>query len=120
MSEEGNKVTIRMGPSEIQMMEDYMADHEIGNRSDFIRDAISGYIKAQESLVSGGASQGGIFVRLNEVQMATLEILKQDGICFDIEEFARECILNRIIPAESREDSVVRAFKTAQLASKKK
>ena len=39
MTDEGTKVTLRMGPEVIQMMEDFMDEHDIGNRSDFIRDA---------------------------------------------------------------------------------
>lgn len=120
MSEEGTKVTIRMGPEEIQLMEDYMADHDIGNRSDFIRDAISGYIEAQTKPVSDAGSEGGVFIHLSEVQLATLEMLKRDGICFSVEEFARKCIVDRIVSPESEQEAVSRALKAAQLTSRMK
>jgi Predicted transcriptional regulators containing the CopG/Arc/MetJ DNA-binding domain and a metal-binding domain len=120
MTEEGTKVTIRMGPEEIQMMEDFMADRGIGNRSDFIRDAIRGYIEVQANPSCEPAAEGGIFVHLGEVQMGTLEMLRQDGICYDIEEFARKCILDRIVSQESEKDSIDRALKAAQMASRMK
>ncbi len=120
MAEEGTKVTIRMGPLEIQKMEDYMAENDIGNRSDFIRDAINGYIEAQKAEMSDAGNEGGLFVHLNDVQLATLENLKQDGICFTTEEFVRKCVLDRIVSTESEQDSISRSLKAAQLASKMK
>lgn len=121
MTEEGTKVTIRMGPNEIQMMEDYLADHDIGNRSDFIRDAIRGYIEFKTKPDSDDAKrEGGIFIHLTKMQLAILEILEKDGTCcFSAEEFARKCILDRIISIESEQDSIDRAVSAAQITSKK-
>jgi hypothetical protein len=120
MTDEGAKVTIRMGPEEIQLMEDFMADRNIGNRSDFIRDAINGYIKAQQNPASGMVEGGGIFVRLGEVHMEALEMMRQDGTCFDVEEFARKCILDKLISPEFEKDSIDRAVKAALMASRMK
>lgn len=121
MAEEGTKITIRMGAADIQRMEDYMADREIGNRSDFIRDAIAGYIEAQNSGVSGTGTEGGIFVRLSDVQLGILKGIEEDGTCsVSAEEFARKCILDVIVPADVRQDVVARAVKAAQTAARLK
>jgi len=119
MSEEGTKITIRMNSEEIQKMEDFMSDHDIGNRSDFIRDAICGYIESKTQ-VSGAGLEGGIFVRLNEVQMETLKGMVCDGTCYSEEEFIRTCVLKEIVPEEILRDSVLRSVKAAQLASRMK
>ena len=114
MSEEGTKVTIRMGPEEIQMMEDFMADHDIGNRSDFIRDAIKGYIESVKADHSEKA-EGGIFVRLNDIQMDTLDALVQTGIAVSGEEYIRKCVLDKIIPKSIEDDAIENAFRAAQM-----
>ena len=114
MSEEGTKVTIRMGPEEIQMMEDFMADHDIGNRSDFIRDAIKGYIESVKADHSE-KTEGGIFVRLNDIQMDTLDALVQTGIAVSGEEYIRKCVLDKIIPKSIEDDAIENAFKAAQM-----
>ena len=112
MSDEATKVTIRMGPEVIQAMEDFMADHEIENRSDFIRDAICGYIASQR----GGASamEGGIFVRFSELQMDALDKIVEGGVAYDVEEFVRRCVLDRIVPEEVEKDVFTNAFRSAQ------
>lgn len=113
MTDEGTKVTLRMGPEVIQMMEDFMDEHDIGNRSDFIRDAIKGYIDSQRN---GGsvASGSGIFVRFSDLQMDALQGLVQRGICLSEEEFVRKCVLDRIVPATVEEEAVADSFRTAQ------
>lgn len=120
MSDEGTKVTIRMGADEIQKVEDFMADFDIGNRSDFIRDAISGYIALKRGYVPDAGSESGLFVRFSEVQLATLGMLKEDGICLSEEEFVRKCVLDRLITEESEKDSVQRSLKAAQMAHRMK
>ena len=112
MSDEATKVTIRMGPDVIQAMEDFMADHGIENRSDFIRDAISGYIASQEN--GGSASTGGIFVRFSELQMDALDKIVEGGVAYDVEEFVRRCVLDRIVPEEVEKDVFTNAFRSAQ------
>ena len=113
MSDEGTKVTIRMGPEEIQAMEDFMAENDIGNRSDFIRAAITGYIDSQKEDVTV-VSDSGIFVRFSDLQLNALENLVQSGICFDEEEFVRKCVLDRILPKEVEEEAFNNAFRAAQ------
>lgn len=113
MSDDGTKVTIRMGPEEIQAMEDFMADHDIGNRSDFIRDAISGYIASKKAGVSVTADSG-IFVRFSDLQLNALENLVQSGVCFDEEEFIRRCVLEKIVPRTVEEEAFDNAFRAAQ------
>ena len=49
MADDGTKITLRVGSDDIQLMEDYMAEAGIGNRSDFIRDAIRGYIEYKKA-----------------------------------------------------------------------
>ena len=113
MSDEGTKVTIRMGPEEIQAMEDFMADNDIGNRSDFIRAAITGYIASQKAGVQV-TSDSGIFVRFSDLQLDALGNLVKSGICFDEEEFVRKCVLDRILPKTVEEEAFDNAFRTAQ------
>lgn len=114
MAEDGTKVTLRMGPEEIQMMEDFMDEHDIGNRSDFIRDAIRGYIASQRAGNPDCASEGGIFVRLSELQMDALQGIVQRGISLSEEEFVRKCVLDKIVPATIAEEACADSFRTAQ------
>ena len=114
MSDEGTKITIRMGPEDIQMMEDFMADQDIGNRSDFVREAVKGYIAS----VKAGKpfdSTGGVFVRLNDVQMDTLEGLVKTGIAVSPEEFIRKCVLDKIVPKSIEDEAIENAFRAAQM-----
>ncbi len=121
MADEGTKITIRMGPEEIQNMEDFMADHGIGNRSDFIREAIVSYIIMKKVGATGTGTEGGIFVRLSDVQLGILRGIEMDGTCsISAEEFARKCILDVIVPASIQEDVIARAVKAAQMASQLK
>lgn len=114
MTEDGTKVTLRMGPEEIQLMEDFMADNGIGNRSDFIRDAIRGYIAGQKNGSSMNASESGIFVRFSELQLNALQGLVQLGICLNEEEFVRKCVLDKIVPAANLEKALADSFSLAQ------
>jgi Arc/MetJ-type ribon-helix-helix transcriptional regulator len=114
MSDDGTKITIRMGPEEIQSMEDFMADHDIGNRSDFIRDAIKGYM-ASVKAGQPQSAEGGIFVRLSDVQLETLDALVQTGIAVSGEEFIRKCLLEKIIPKSVEDESIENAFRAAQM-----
>ena len=113
MSDEGTKVTIRMGPEEIQAMEDFMADYDIGNRSDFIREAISGYIASKKAGVQVTA-ESGIFVRFSDLQLNALENLVASGISYDEEEFIRRCVMEKILPKTVEEEAFENAFRTAQ------
>lgn len=114
MADDGTKVTLRMGPDVIQMMEDFMDERDIGNRSDFIRDAIKGYIASQRSGCAPGASESGIFVRFSDLQLDALRGIVQRGICLDEEEFVRGCVLEKIVPAAAEEEAIADSFRTAQ------
>lgn len=113
MTDDGIKVTIRMGPEDLQMVEDFMDDRGIENRSIFIRDAIRGYIDAQRNGVAD-ASGSGIFVRFSDLQIDALQGLVQRGICLNEEEFVRKCVLDRIVPATVEEEAYADSFRTAQ------
>ncbi len=121
MADESTKITIRMGSEEVQRMEDFMADSGIGNRSDFVREAIDHYITSKEAGAGGSGSDEGIFVRLSDMQLGILRGIERDGTCsISAEEFARRCILDAIIPKEVKDDAILRAVKAAQLASQLK
>ncbi len=114
MTDDGTRVTLRMGPEEIQMMEDFMDEHDIGNRSDFIRDAIRGYINSCRVGGPSATSGSGIFVRFSDLQMDALQGLVQRGICLNEEEFVRKCVLDKIVPATVTEEAYADSFRTAQ------
>ncbi len=119
MAEKETTISIRMGPEEIQIMDDFMDDNGIIKRSDFIRRAITGYIRSKtDQDVEEGP--GGIFVRLQEVQLEAINNIVKTGVCYDAEEYARKCILDKIVPAESEEEAVKNSFKAAQMASEMK
>ncbi len=122
MADDGTKITLRVGPEEIQMMEDYMSDHGIGNRSDFVRDAIRGYIqyKKTESMSTGVPMEGGIFVRFNDLQLQALKHLTQLGICLTEEEFIRRTVLDVMITDEKKAEAIKNAFETAQMSAELK
>lgn len=118
MAEESTKITIRMGAEDVQRMEDFMADSGIGNRSDFVREAIVHYIASKEAGADGTGSDEGIFVRLSDMQLGILRGIEKDGTCsISVEEFARRCILDVIVPKEVRDEVILRAVKAAQMVS---
>ncbi|MDN5357736.1 MAG: hypothetical protein PWR17_905 [Candidatus Methanomethylophilaceae archaeon] len=115
------KVTLRMGPEEIQMMDDYVAEHpEVGTRSNFIRAAVRAFVVGDATDIDGRAEESGIFVRFPEVQLIALSLLKKQGICLSEEEYVRTCVLKKLITEETEKESAVNAFKTAQYTSKLK
>lgn len=107
------KITIRVSPEELELIEDYIGDHGIENRSTFIREAVKGYIEAQ-SRKSEDGSQNGLYIRLNDTQMATLRHLVSLGICVSEEEFVRQTLLDRIVPKSAIDEAVENAFRLAQ------
>ncbi|MCL1978774.1 MAG: ribbon-helix-helix domain-containing protein [Methanomassiliicoccaceae archaeon] len=119
MGEKEILFSIRMGNEDIQIMEDFMAERGLDNRSRFIRDAVAGYISSQRA-VSGGAGISGFFVRFKEVQMEALRLMVEDGTAYDEEEYIRKCVMEKLVSPETEADSADRAFKTAQMASKMK
>ena len=120
MSEDA-KVTLRMGPEELQLMDDYVAEHpEVGTRSNFIRAAVRAFVVGDAPDIDGRTEESGIFVRFSEVQLNALSLLKEEGICFSEEEFVRTCVLKKLVTEETEKESAVNAFRTAQLTSKMK
>lgn len=113
MADEGTKVTLRMGPEEIQMMEDYMAEHDVGTRSDFIRDAIKCYVSIK-NMDGNTASGSGIFVRFSDFQLDVLHNLVESGLQIDEEAYVRKCVLDKIIPESYEDDVIANAVRTAQ------
>lgn len=113
MSDDGTKITIRMGIEEIQAMEDFMSDFDIENRSDFVRDAIRAYM----DLVRSGrpvSQDSGIFVRFSELQLNAMAGLVSLGVSLDEEEFVRKCVLDKILPKAVEEEAFENAFRSAQ------
>lgn len=109
MADDGTKITIRISSEEIQKMEDFMADRNIGNRSDFIREAICAYIDSKQRSVDEMASKGGIFIHLTDVQMRILNEIAIDKTLADsAEEYARSCVLEKILPKSTHEEVILR------------
>jgi len=120
MGEKEVAISFRIGIEDNQIMEDFMTERGIDGRSRFIRDAIIGYIGQQKKVSGSAGNENGIFVRFREVQMEALRLVVEDGTAFSEEEYIRKCVLEKLVSKESEIDSVDRAFKAAQLASKMK
>ena len=116
MVDEGTKITIRMSNADIQLMEDFMSDHDLENRSVFIRDAIREYIANNKA--EAQSDDNSVTVRLNPVVLQTLENMRADGTIYDSESFIWELINTAVIPKEAIDDSRARAFKAAQQSSR--
>lgn len=116
MVDEGLKITIRMSEADIQLMEDFMSEHDLENRSDFVRDAIREYIASNRA--ESQSDNDAVVVHLNPVVLQTLDNMRADGTIFDAESFVRELINAAVIPKEALEDSRTRAFKAAQQSSR--
>lgn len=116
MVDDGTKITIRVSNDDIQLMEDYMAEHGIENRSDFIRDAIRDFIASSKTPENSEAN--AIVVPLNPVVIQTLENMKTEGIIHDEASYIRELVNAEIIPKEAIEESKARAFRAAQQSSR--
>ena len=116
MVDEGTKITIRMSNADIQLMEDFMSDHDLENRSVFIRDAIREY--SANNKTEAQSDDNSVTVRLNPVVLQTLENMRADGTIYDSESFIRELINTAVIPKEAIDDSRARAFKAAQQSSR--
>ncbi len=113
MTDEGTKITLRVGPDEIQQMEDFMAEHDIGNRSDFIRDAIKGYIALKTNGGTGDASDSGVYVRFNEQQMRMIENHVAMGEAYDAEDYVRSCTVREMITPEIKAEIAAKAYRDA-------
>ncbi|AGI47958.1 hypothetical protein TALC_00965 [Thermoplasmatales archaeon BRNA1] len=116
MTEEMKIVTLKMTAEEAEALTQYLMDHDIDNRSDFIREAIRTYmVGASETNETG---EDGIYVRLNGIQLQTIENMRRDGTIFDAESYIRKLVENDLIPQEAVQDSKMRAFRAAQQAAR--
>ena len=85
------RITLRMGTSDVQMMDDYLEEHpELGTRSQFIRTALREYVKGDGK--GTPSDKSGIFVRLNEKESNTLRMIVDNEPFIDTEEFIRHCL----------------------------
>ncbi|MBO4798756.1 MAG: ribbon-helix-helix protein, CopG family [Candidatus Methanomethylophilaceae archaeon] len=116
MADDGLKITIRVTPEEIQILEEYMLDHGIANRSDLVRDAIRNYIgiESGETHVPEGL---GVFVHFTSLLMSVLSNLVKQGICVSEEEFIRKCVLDVIVPEEANYKAIDEAFALAKVSA---
>ena len=113
MTDDGIKITVRMGTEDFQAMDAFMVDHDLENKSIFVRDAIRAYMESYDSR-DQKAPEGGIFVRFSDLHMDALNQLVQRGICLDEEEFVRRCVLEKIVPKTIEEEAYSESFRTAQ------
>lgn len=114
MTDDGIKITLRMGTEELQALEDFMGERDLENKSVFIREAIKRYMETYDSPAGQMPSEGGIFVRFSELHMDALSQIVQRGISLNEEEFVRKCVLDRIVPKTIEEDALSESFRTAQ------
>ena len=105
MTDDGIKITLRMGTEELQALEDFMGERDLENKSVFIREAIKRYMETYDS----PAGQ-----RFSELHMDALSQIVQRGISLNEEEFVRKCVLDRIVPKTIEEDALSESFRTAQ------
>ena len=88
------KKTIRMGPSDYQLLVDYSEDHpELGGESNIIRTAIKEYIKRDARCTPASDNETGIFVPLSEQELAAMQAMKENGLYKSEEEFVRFLLL---------------------------
>lgn len=114
MTDDGIKITLRMGTEELQALEDFMGERDLENKSVFIREAIKRYMETYDSPAGQVSSESGIFVRFSELHMDALNQIVQRGISLNEEEFVRKCVLDRIVPKTIEEDALSESFRTAQ------
>ena len=79
MTDDGIKITLRMGTEELQALEDFMGERDLENKSVFIREAIKRYMETYDSPAGQMPSEGGIFVRLSDIHLDALNQLVQRG-----------------------------------------
>ena len=101
MTDDGIKITLRMGTEELQALEDFMGERDLENKS-------------YDSPAGQMPSEGGIFVRLSDIHLDALNQLVQRGMCLNEEEFIRRCVLDKIVPKTVEEEAIEDSFRTAQ------
>ena len=103
MTDDGIKITLRMGTEELQALEDFMGERDLENKSE-----------TYDSPAGQMPSEGGIFVRLSDIHLDALNQLVQRGMCLNEEEFIRRCVLDKIVPKTVEEEAIEDSFRTAQ------
>ena len=106
MTDDGIKITLRMGTEELQALEDFMGERDLENKSR--------YMETYDSPAGQMPSEGGIFVRLSDIHLDALNQLVQRGMCLNEEEFIRRCVLDKIVPKTVEEEAIEDSFRTAQ------
>lgn len=116
------KVTLRMGPEDVQIMDDFVEDNpDIGSRSNLIRAAVRAYVSGDAPGIRDiHEDESGLFVRFSEIHLNILSSLKGEGICLNEEEFVRTCVLDVIVPEANKSKTIENVFEYAQLSSKMK
>ena len=105
------RITLRMGTSDVQSMDDYLLEHpELGNRSQFIRTALREYMTRDGNCTSSDKS--GIFVHLNEKERIALKLIVDNEPFLDSEEFVRHLLRKAISVTEG--GAYAGSFETAQ------
>ena len=118
MNDELKLITLKMPVSEIESLSEYLMDHDIDNRSEFIRRCIAKTI--EETTTEGTTSEedGILAVHLNPVLLMTLDNMVKDGVIYDKESYVRSLVEKDIIPADIMDDSKARSFRSAQSSNR--
>ena len=117
MTEEPKLVTLKMPTEELDNLTKYLAENDIDNRSEFIRNCISKAIQGIKG-VDATEEDGILKIHLNPVLLMTLDNMVKDGVIYDKESYIRALVEKDIIPAEIMDDSKARSFRSAQSANR--
>ena len=99
MSDKRVSISLRMGIRDVQMMDDYLAEHaEFDNMSHFIRTAVMKYIERDAERTSQDNKVSGLFVRLSRMELAAIDFAIEAGAYLDGEEFIRDSLRKTIAP----------------------
>ncbi|MGI6009771.1 MAG: ribbon-helix-helix domain-containing protein [Methanomethylophilus sp.] len=109
-NEKTTLISLRLTDEDIAILNRYMSEKGIDSRSEAIRSAIRNV--GAESEVKQG--EDGIYVRLNQIQLLTLDNMKKQGIIYDEESYIRQLVIEQIVPKDAKESSTADAFKAAQ------
>ena len=89
------KITIRMGTDEIQIMESYLLDHpELGSRSNFMRTAVREYINRDADRTPADTNKSGTFIEFTKFERSVIDKMLETEPFIGLEEFVRNCVRN--------------------------
>ncbi|MDR0791391.1 MAG: ribbon-helix-helix domain-containing protein [Methanomassiliicoccaceae archaeon] len=109
---EDKKITLRMGPSDVQMMDAYLEEHsEFENVSHLIRTAVKKYIQHGDAK-NTSSTGSGLFVRFKPTELETIRTIAEKEDFLDEEEFIRTLVRKTYAPMEKGQYSD--AFLTAR------